>query len=154
MMKGLFVVLCILPSVLADCTINLQRALKDNDNPPLLLQNNAFIYPTSKNEKKENILTIDEGGNVRLYCHGLNASAVGKSAQYLKFPKNVKLDTSYDATLTCMGSHFYLRGTQTKVEVEAVDRSLRQEPKITAESSPCAPVGADGRTTNLDNLVK
>jgi len=40
------------------------------------------------------------------------------------------------------------------VEVEAVDCSQRQEPKITVEPSPCAPVGADGRKTNLDSLVK
>ena len=52
---------------ISDCSINLQRALKDNDNPPLLLQNNAFLYPTEKNEKKENILTI--GTLVYLVLH-------------------------------------------------------------------------------------
>jgi len=153
-MRLLAALLCLLPSVLADCTINLQRALKDNDNPPLLLQNNAFLYPTEKNEKKENILTIDEGSDVRLYCHSLNPSAVGKSAQYLKFPKKVKLESSYDATLTCMGGDFYLRGTQSKVGVESVGCSQRQEPQIISESAPCSPVGADGRKTDLGSLVK
>ena len=49
------------------CQVNLDAL--SGEYPPLLLQNNDFIFPTSEIEEKR-ILSFGEGDNLELFCHG------------------------------------------------------------------------------------
>ena len=73
---------------------------------------------------------------------------------------HVVLETGYchkvDSSLflTCTNKHFKMKDCRKRVSVEETTCNQRQEPLILRSKAQCSPIGVDGRTNNLDSLVR
>ena len=73
---------------------------------------------------------------------------------------HVVLETGYchkvesSLFLTCTNKHFKMKGCRKRVSVEETTCNQRQEPLILRSKAQCSPIGVDGRTNNLDSLVR
>ncbi|XP_023326504.1 uncharacterized protein LOC111699940 isoform X2 [Eurytemora carolleeae] len=128
----------------ADCSVNLDGLT--GKYPPLLLQGHQFIYPTSVNQQGQRTIDIDEGGELELYCHGDIRYEDSTYVSVSGLPKQKSI------VLTCSQGVFYYAEDQVKVESSTCNR--RQEPHLIRTNEICSPEGADGRTSNLVDLVR
>jgi len=140
---GLLLVLPVL--IDGKCQVNLDKL--SGKYPPLLIQDDDFIFPTSK-VNGERVLTFNEGEKLELVCHG---SEKLQAKTYL-----VRKAKPHESTvsLTCSGKAFKVTGKSEEIVVEKATCSRKQEPRITRTQSQCSPVGSDGRTEGLDSLVR
>lgn len=135
-----------LPSLIAgECIINLDGLT--GDYPPLLLQDGDFKYPTRETEDGKRILSLDSGEELELLCHG---SAKNQETTYLKLEGETK---QKGVRLVCVGADLNIVGTQDVVDVEAASCNKKQEPRISRSNELCAPIGADGRFTELSGKL-
>ena len=73
---------------------------------------------------------------------------------------HVVLETGYchkvesSLFLTCTNKHFKMKDCRKRVSVEETTCNQRQEPLILRSKAQCSPIGVDGRTNNLDSLVR
>ena len=73
---------------------------------------------------------------------------------------HVVLETGYchkvesSLFLTCTNKHFKMKDCRKRVSVEETTCNQRQEPLILRSKAQCSPIGVDGRTNNLDSLIR
>jgi len=138
----------ILPALISGkCQVNLDALT--GDFPPLLVQNGDFVFPTSRTEDDERILTFEEDDPLDLFCHG---SERGQKNTYVQLDGGDTKDSK--VALTCIGGVFKRLLYETTVAVEAASCNRRQEPLLMRRQEVCAPVGADGREGDLDKLTR
>jgi len=138
----------VLPALVAgQCQVNLDSV--SGKYPPLLLQDKAFVYPTSQNEGEDRLLSFEEGEGLQLFCHG---SKRYQPVTYLKRNDTTVMESSVG--LTCLGGTFKVSGTSEEIEVAKTTCNRKQEPRLVRKKEQCSAVGSDGRTENLGSLVR
>jgi len=138
----------LLPALISgECHVNLDALT--GDYPPLLVQNDDFVFPSSRTEDDERILTFDEEASLDLYCHG---SEEGQDSAFVVLAED---DTGESkVSLTCIAGVFKRKLFQTTVAVEAASCNKKQEPLLVRRQELCSPVGADGREEGLSELTR
>jgi len=146
--------LLLLPTLISgQCQVNLDALT--GKYPPLLVQNGDFVFPSSRTEDDERILNFDEDAPLDLYCHG---SERGQGSTFVNIsgtPSLPPVSTGESkVALTCIGGVFKRLLFETTVSVEAASCNKKQEPLLMRRQEACSPVGADGRTDSLSELVR
>nr|XP_040570009.1 uncharacterized protein LOC121119415 [Lepeophtheirus salmonis] len=120
-----------------DCKINLDS--RTGNHQPFILKEktNQVIYP-----KESRIITIGDGENIVIDCHG---SKLSKATHY-GIPSGLS-----KISLSCDDGAF--RNSAKIVKVEILSCTSKVYPQLERKSVKCSPVGADDRLTDLDDLV-
>nr|XP_040570149.1 uncharacterized protein LOC121119530 [Lepeophtheirus salmonis] len=120
-----------------DCKINLD--FRTAKYQPFILDETThqIIYP-----KESRILTMGHGESIILDCHGSKL----KTTKRYGIPSGLTKISFF-----CNDGHF--KNSDKIVKVEDVSCTSRIYPTLERKSVKCSTVGADGRLTNLDDLV-
>ena len=145
--------------------------LQTGKYPPLYIKNGAFVYPEHStvegeetkrllkfgmqlilNKSKKHLLSLifpaETGDTLEILCHG--------SANKPNYISNLGEELNLSQTsLTCKSSGDWgWDHPQFVLDVPSLTCSVSMEPAILrTPNSGCSPVGADGRTDNLEELV-
>jgi len=130
---------------LGRCLVDLDAV--SGEYPPLLVQNGEMKYPSEGADEEKRLVTVENGEVLSLVCHGSYRYQAITKVKIEGLPEQQKVD------LICFNGLFQEITSQKTVSIESASCNRKQEPKMRRWKELCAPIGVDGRFTDLSGKL-